>query len=389
MQEAFASRQGQRDLDPDPDPDPDPNIFHQSPMGYYSPPPPLPSISRPSIALELYDRFVQKKANASDNEIEDDVTMMDVTPDDPFFAPIQSSVRKTSPNDDIGGYKVRKRNNKSPTANISNNKKTSNQISVSNEGEPALLVDRPVDVPIQSDNTVPSLASTFRYCRRDKPPFIVQVQPIQESDLTNLHPLHISRILSQIFPRGILEIRKNGRNKILAQMCTYEAANKLIEDKSLASRNLKALVPLHRILRTDIIRDVPQDFTIDILKDSIASPIRVLEIHRLNRRTKIENEIKYLLSRTVCIKFSGQSLPQYIYLYNCRYAVFPYIPKARICFNCFKVGHVSKVCKGKPRCIYCGNDKHSPPESCPYAQSPFRCLNCSGDHLATSHLYPE
>jgi len=172
-------------------------------------------------------------------------------------------------------------------------------------------------------------------------------------------------------------------------MCTYEAANRLIEDGSLIGRNLKAFAPIHRILRTGIIRDVPQDFTIDMIKDSIISPIKILEIHRLNRRTKIDNEIKYLPSRTVCVKFSGQLLPEYVYLCNCRYVVSPYIPKARICFSCFKVGHVSKVCKGKPRCIYCGNDRHSPPESCPRAQPPFSCLNCSGDHLATSHLCPD
>jgi len=190
--------------------------------------------------------------------------------------------------------------------NILNNKKTSTRVSTSIKySEPALPVDRPIDVSSQPDEIVPSFASVFRYCSRDKPPFIVHVQPIQESDSTNLHPLHISRTLSQIFPRGILEIKKNGRNKILAQMSTYEVANRLIEDKFLASRNLKASVPLHRILRTGIIRDVPQDFTIDVLKDSVVSPIRILDIHRLNRRTKIDNEIKYLPSRTVCIKFSG------------------------------------------------------------------------------------
>jgi len=131
--------------------------------------------------------------------------------------------------------------------------------------------------------------------------------------------------------------------------------------------------------------------SIELLKESISSPVKVIDIHRLNRRTKIENEIKCIPSRTVCIKFAGQSLPIYIYLYNCRYSVSPYIPKARICFKCFRVGHVSKTCKGKPRCVYCGNDKHptSTPEVCSRAQPPYNCVNCSGEHLATSHLCPE
>jgi len=211
---------------------------------------------------------------------------------------------------------------------------------------------------------------------------------MQDLDSISLHPLHISRTLSQIYPRGVLEIRKIGRNKIVAEMCTYKAANRLVENKSLIDRNLKAFIPLHRILRTGVIRDVPQDFTTEMLRESIASPIKVLDIHRLNRKVRIENEIKYLPSRTVCVKFSGQSLPEYIYLYDCRYAVSPYVPKARICFSCFRVGHVSKLCKSRPRCLLCGEVKHTFPELCSRAQGPQVCINCSGSHLATSHLCP-
>jgi len=229
--------------------------------------------------------------------------------------------------------------------------------------------------------------STYRYCNKDKPPYIVQVQPIQDSDSNSLHPLHISRTLSQIYPRGVLEIRKSGGNKVVAEMSTYEA-NRLVENKSLADRNLKAFIPLHRILRAGIIRDVPQNFSIDMIRESIASPVQVLDIHKLNRRVKIENDIKYLPSRIVCIKFSGQSLPQFVYLCNYRYAVSPFVPKARICFSCFRIGHVSKSCKSRPRCLLCGETKHSSPETCSCAQAPQVCINCSGNHLATSHHCP-
>jgi len=57
------------------------------------------------------------------------------------------------------------------------------------------------------------------------------------------------------------------------------------------------------------------------------SSVKVLEIHRLNRRIRVEGEIKYVPFRTLCIKFAGQTLPQYVNIFNCRYSVFPYIPK--------------------------------------------------------------
>jgi len=74
-------------------------------------------------------------------------------------------------------------------------------------------------------------------------------------------------------------------------MYTYEAINRLLEDKSLVA--LKAFVPTHRILCAGVIRDVSQDFSVEMLKESISSLVKVIDIHRLNRRTKIDNEIKY------------------------------------------------------------------------------------------------
>jgi len=385
MQGASASCHRLRGQDLDPGPQEPPFSSSESPSS------PFPYINRPSVALELYDRFVSTQTNTAmeTDETENDATMT-VTTNNQSFVPAQSLPSVRPPGDDSSDIKVRKRGNSPSGADTSaRNKKVS--IRDNSADKPASPVALPTQLSSQSDSSAPNAALAFRYHSRDKPPFIVQVQPLQESDSINLHPLHISRILSQIHPRGVLEIKKTGRNRILAQMSTYEAANRLLDDKSLAARNLKAFVPTHRILRTGVIRDVPQDFTIEMLKESIASPVKVIDIHRLNRRTKIDNEIKYSPSRTVCIKFSGQLLPNYVYLYNCRYSVSPYIPKARICFNCFKVGHVSKTCKGKSRCVYCGNDKHASTSSnvCSSAQPPYSCINCSGDHLATSHLCPE
>jgi len=58
-----------------------------------------------------------------------------------------------------------------------------------------------------------SAAKIHRYNNKDQPlAFLVHVQSTQDSDSS--HPLHISRVLSQIFPRNILEIKKVGRNKV-------------------------------------------------------------------------------------------------------------------------------------------------------------------------------
>jgi len=121
----------------------------------------------------------------------------------------------------------------------------------------------------------------------------------------------------------------------------------------------------------------------------ITSPIKILEIRRLNRRIKVGNDFQYVPSRTICIKFAGQSLPSHIYFYNCRYPVYPFIPKARICYACFRIGHLRKTCKSKPCCLFYGDPTHEPPGDCANRPTSLKCLNSGGNHLVTSHDCPE
>jgi len=59
---------------------------------------------------------------------------------------------------------------------------------------------------------------TYKYNNKDRPPFIMQVQPEDETEISSLHPLHMSRIISQISPHDIVEIRKTGRSRIVVEM---------------------------------------------------------------------------------------------------------------------------------------------------------------------------
>jgi len=169
----------------------------------------------------------------------------------------------------------------------------------------------------------------------------------------------MSRLLSQISPRDIVEIRKTGLSRVIAEMRSLDSANRLISNEQLSVHKLKAFIPLHRVLRASILRDVPQDFTLKMLRESTSSSIKILKIHQLNRRIKIEKEFKYFPFRTICVKFAGQFLLPHVFIYGCKYSVSPFIHKTRICFSCFRVGHMSKSCKSQPRCIYCGKNRHS------------------------------
>lgn len=82
---------------------------------------------------------------------------------------------------------------------------------------------------------------------------------------------------------------------------------------------------MYNILRAGIIKDVPQDIDIDDLMENIDSPTtKVLEVHRLNHKVRINNAIQYVPSCTLYIKLAGQTLPKTVAIFYRRYSVFPY-----------------------------------------------------------------
>ena len=52
------------------------------------------------------------------------------------------------------------------------------------------------------------------------------------------------------------------------------------------------------------------------------------------------------------------------------------------------VGHVSLQCKSQPKCINCGNKKHTDGEVCPRRNGPPSCRNFKGEHQPTDKMCP-
>ncbi|KYN15674.1 hypothetical protein ALC57_12076, partial [Trachymyrmex cornetzi] len=103
-------------------------------------------------------------------------------------------------------------------------------------------------------------------------------------------------------------------------------------------------------LRTGVIRDIPVDLEDETVKRHLISQNKIIEVNRLMRRTTKDGKSEITPSKSLCIKFAGQSLPKYVSLFYTRHAVSTFIPKVRICYNCFRAGHISKSCRGNARC---------------------------------------
>ncbi|EGI58026.1 hypothetical protein G5I_13900 [Acromyrmex echinatior] len=161
-------------------------------------------------------------------------------------------------------------------------------------GEPkGLSLEHNIDnaatsVPNNKEKTSKSPNALSRtYNNTDLLPYVVHVHNSKldngkNSSPVNLYPTVVGSILIGIVDNDILETKKSGKGKISVEFRSDSAANNLVQNNVLAKHNLKAFISLHRIMRTGIIKDVPQEIDVDTVKEILSSPCKVLEIKEVH-----------------------------------------------------------------------------------------------------------
>ncbi|KYN07217.1 hypothetical protein ALC62_01817 [Cyphomyrmex costatus] len=145
----------------------------------------------------------------------------------------------------------------------------------------------------------------------------------------------------------------------MVDLKTASAANNLVKCSLLQNHNLKAYIPTYRTLRIGVIRDVSIDIDDEMAKRHLVSQSKIIEVNCLMLRTVKDGKAVLSPSKSLCIKFAGQSLPKFVSLFYTKHAVSTFIPKVRICYNCYRSGHISKSCRSKARCMRCGDAPHA------------------------------
>lgn len=165
-------------------------------------------------------------------------------------------------------------------------------------------------------------------------------------------------------------------------------ANRLIKDPDLRNHNLTARIPKFRTERKGIIKGIDEDLTDEEVLKCIVSPMEVLHVRRLKKRNRDPNRTdedqKWIPSQSMVLTFAGQSLPPEVSIYKVIVEVAPFMSLPIYCYNCYKPGHTSKVCRSEAKCIMCGSLKH---EGRCLIDTP-RCANCREDHIPTNRICP-
>lgn len=244
-----------------------------------------------------------------------------------------------------------------------------------------------------------SLSTNNRYDVTTRGPYYVIIQSSNELP-TSVDPIVVGRLLYTGHNKEIVKLRKVGFSKISIQFKSRDAANSLVSNPVLKEKKLKAYIPLFRTTRMGVIRGVPLDLSNEeILKGLETKSTIINSVQRLNRNTKSVSQStlsetgnassNIVPSKTILITFKGQALPNEVYLYMVRHSVAPFIPKTSLCFSCYRFGHLRSQCKGRARCLYCGDEEHANNEACPKKDNPPVCINCKGNHRASNFNCPE
>lgn len=133
-----------------------------------------------------------------------------------------------------------------------------------------------------------------------------------------------------------------------------------------------------------VIKNVELDISEEEMLQCISSDIEVISVKRLNRRNRdsFESNI-WTESETIRLGFKGSSLPPHIYIHSMKIKVEAYVFPVTQCGNCWKFGHVTKMCPKKKRvCPKCGENH----ENCEVTA--YKCINCAGNHMALQKICP-
>lgn len=191
----------------------------------------------------------------------------------------------------------------------------------------------------------------------------------------------LARLLKQENIQDIIKVKYVNSYKAIIQFNKDESAEGLINNQNLIKKGFRC----HRTMEINksygVIKDVELDLSDEEILNCLKSDTEIIAVKRLKRRNSEEGQ--WESSEAIRLCFNSSTLPSYIYIFNTRVVVVPYLFPVTQCSKCWRFGHSLKMCPSlKPICPKCGKH-HANCET-----MVFKCVNCSGKHMALSKVCP-
>lgn len=230
----------------------------------------------------------------------------------------------------------------------------------------------------------------LKYSERSLPPFLViaQYNEATNKQLGALHPMQIGKKLLKNHVEGISEIVRKGKNRISIEFSTAKPANDFLNNENLKNEGYDLFIPRHLVSCQGVVQRIDPTMSIEEIKQNLVANQEILEVRRINRRSRTEEGETLVPTGTIVVTFQGKILPRYVKLYLCPEPVSAYIQPVVQCMKCLLYGHTQNQCRGRERCKQCSlevkeNENHLN-DACPH-----KCLHCEEPHWATDRNCPE
>lgn len=214
---------------------------------------------------------------------------------------------------------------------------------------------------------------------------VILVKPLGENyrDLIN-DPLEISELLdSSDFAKADLnDIRINKRKAIISiELKRREPAviEKLLTITKLGKWNIQCYLPNTDKYISGVIWPIHINADLVKVKEKMVPNVPTAKVIKLER-LKMREGRDWKASSSIRVTFACSELPRDVIIGRSFYRVRPFVQQPVQCFKCQRLGHTSQSCRGRVRCLLCG-EGHAK-EVCP--QTFFKCAGCGGAHKANS-----
>lgn len=223
---------------------------------------------------------------------------------------------------------------------------------------------------------------------------MIEADEKTEKNIGKCSHLKIAKEICELKLEDVLKIEQKGKNKVSIIFSNYNTANNLVNNQTLIEKGYNVYIPYSQVSCKGIIRNIDLELDETLLKSIIKSHVNILEIKRLNRKivkaTDNNKEVEYTPTGSILITFEGVILPRYVSIYSLEFPVITYIPPTTQCLACLMFGHISKQCRGKPKCNKCGWVLDETKEDSNLHECSGKCFFCkSSSHDATSKKCPE
>ena len=214
------------------------------------------------------------------------------------------------------------------------------------------------------------------------PRFIVLKPVYSHQPLTKLSPFAVAKSIQGRFGT-VNQVKKMKDGSLLIEASRNIQAKHILDTHNFLDIDVDA--EAHHSLNTSkgVIRDYHQDLK-DMTDDDIRKELASQGVTKVSRFI-LKKDNKEIKTNTLFLNFDTHKPPEKIKIGYYIVNVQLYIPNPLRCFQCQKFGHFKKWCKNQLACWKCGSEGHDGGDC---TAETVCCLNCKGDHCASSKSCP-